>query len=131
MAVILRSGAKALEDHTPLKAPWSLVLSILAIAVLMAGFFFCLAPRSQAKPPVSCSGYALGRHSLRARGWIVAFMRLLRRLRESALHLRAASDHEFGIVQRPQRAAVLFMANEIGDLGLLRGILELARSYER
>lgn len=42
VAVILRSGAMVLEDHTPIKAPWSLVLSILAIAALMAGFFFML-----------------------------------------------------------------------------------------
>lgn len=42
VAVILRSGAKALEDNTPVKAPWSLILSILAIAALMGGFFFLL-----------------------------------------------------------------------------------------
>ncbi|MDZ5696709.1 AI-2E family transporter [Chelativorans sp. M5D2P16] len=41
-AVILRSGAKVLEDHTPVTAPWSLVLSIVVIAALMAAFFFLL-----------------------------------------------------------------------------------------
>ena len=42
VAVILRSGARQLEDHTPLNAAWSLALSVAAIAVLMAAFIYLL-----------------------------------------------------------------------------------------
>lgn len=42
VAVILRSGADVIEDYTPVKSPWSLVLSIVAIAAVMSAFFFLL-----------------------------------------------------------------------------------------
>ncbi|MCF6369895.1 AI-2E family transporter [Rhizobium halophilum] len=41
-AVILRSGAKVIEDHTPIDAPWSLVICVLALALIVAGFLYLL-----------------------------------------------------------------------------------------
>lgn len=38
VAVILRSLAGLLEKYTPIRSPWSLVLSVLAIAALIAAF---------------------------------------------------------------------------------------------
>jgi predicted PurR-regulated permease PerM len=42
VAVILRSLAGLIEDHTPVRSPWSLVLSGLAIVALLAGFVLLL-----------------------------------------------------------------------------------------
>ncbi len=42
VAVILRSLAALLENHTPVRSPCSLVLSGLAVVALIAGFIFLL-----------------------------------------------------------------------------------------